>query len=102
MFETAVVGDIRRQAALMSPSPNVYHWRAHGGPEVDLVPERDGMLFPMEIKAGSHPGPRDAAGLAAFRATDRNRNMAPGLVIAPCEAFGRLTDDDDVLPWETV
>jgi len=57
LFETAVVADVRKQCATLSPRPTLWHWRSHGGAEVDLVLERDGRLFPVEIKSVSHPLP---------------------------------------------
>lgn len=29
----------------------MYYWRAKGGPEVDLIIDRNGRLYPIEIKS---------------------------------------------------
>ena len=85
IFESAVVAEIRKQCALLSLPPTLSHWRTHGGAEVDLVLERDGILFPVEIKARSHPSRADTSGILAFRKTHPQARIARGLVIAPCE-----------------
>ncbi len=100
LFETAVVAEIRKQVALLSPRPAMYHWRRHGGAEVDLVLERDGVLYPVEVKARSRPSRRDCSGLAAFRAAFPALRIAPGLIVAPCERLLRLTSDVIAIPWD--
>lgn len=55
LFETAVAGEIRKLSALLSTKPRIYHWRSAGGAEVDLLLERDGKLFPIEVKVKSQP-----------------------------------------------
>lgn len=54
LFETAVVAEIRKLVAAASVRANLYHWRSHGGAEVDLVLERDGTRFPIEIMLTKH------------------------------------------------
>ncbi|MCA9488694.1 MAG: ATP-binding protein [Myxococcales bacterium] len=100
LFETAAVGEVRRQCARMSPRPNLWHWRTHGGAEVDLVLEYAGKLFPVEVKLTTHPDRRSTSGLRAFRETYGDR-VAPGLVLAPVEEARWLTETDAVLPWDT-
>ena len=39
---------------------NSYYWRTHGGAEVDLVEEYDGLLHPYEIKYSSDKPGRGA------------------------------------------
>jgi len=100
IFETAVVGEIRRLISVLSPKPALYHWRSHGGAEVDLLLERDGLLFPIEIKLKSQPARTDTRGLAAFRATHPKFRIAPGLVLAPTDSITRLSEHDHAIPWD--
>ncbi len=102
LFETMVIGEIRKQCTSLSVPPVFWHWKTHGGAEVDLVLERDGTFYPIEIKISSHPNIRSASGIKAFRNTYRNIRIAKGLIIAPVEEFYRLTDDVFVLPWDTI
>ena len=100
LFETAVVAEIRKLVAAASVRANLYHWRSHGGAEVDLMLERDGTLFPVEIKLTARPTASDAGGIAAFRRTYPAASIAPGLVLCACERPLRLTDDNLALPWD--
>ncbi len=100
LFETAVVGEIRRLCTVLSPKPALHHWRSHGGAEVDLLLERDGVLFPIEIKRKSRPSRTDTRGIAAFRATYPDLRIARGLVVAPTESITPLSDDDVAIPWD--
>jgi uncharacterized protein len=101
IFETAVIAEIRKQCALL-PSPiAMYHWRTYRGAEVDLILEKDGKYFPIEIKANSRPARRDTNGLCAFRNAYPKLDIAPGLILAPCPAFLKVSDSDYALPWDT-
>ncbi len=101
LFETAVFAEIRKQSALLSPAPQIYHWRSAGGAEVDLLLERDGKLFPIEVKVKSQPGPRDARGIRALRDSYPDRDIQPGLVLAPTQKSLRLSDQVWAMPWNT-
>jgi predicted AAA+ superfamily ATPase len=100
LFETTVAGEIRRQ--LSTAGIRLYHWRSHGGAKVDLVIERDGMLYPIEIKAASHPNGHDARGLTAFRSTYPKLTAPVGLIIAPAETSYALSHDTWVVPWDSM
>jgi predicted AAA+ superfamily ATPase len=102
LFETAVLAEIRKQSYTLSGAPGIYHWRSHAGAEVDFILERDGILFPIEVKLASHPNRSDTTGITAFRKTYPNLKIAPGLVIAPCERFEQISDNDYCLPWDTI
>jgi len=101
IFETAVVLELRKQAALMESKPSFFHWRRHSGTEVDLILERDGKLFPIEIKANSRPSRKDARGIVAFRRNYPELAIGPGLILAPAENCYPVNDNDWVLPWNT-
>ena len=100
IFETAVVGEIRKLAATLPTPPNLYHWRSHGGAEVDLLLERDAALYPIEVKLASHPSRQDTRGIEALHATYPGLNIAPALVVAPVERLERLSDTAYALPWD--
>jgi len=102
LFETAVIGELRKLAATMASPPAFHHWRTRGGAEVDIVLERDGTLFPIEVKLASTPSRRDTSGLRAFRESHCGVRVAPGLVLAPTEAWGQLTEHEHALPWDLV
>lgn len=100
LFETFVAGEIRKQMAMLSPAPRLHHWRSAGGAEVDLLLERDGRLYPIEVKAKTRITRADARGLRAFRDAHRHLPVAPGLILAPCETLMRVSEDDYAMPWD--
>lgn len=104
LFESAVAAEIRKMSSLMGTAPRLYHWRSHGGAEVDLVMERDGIIYPLEIKLTTNPSRKDTRGIHAFRATYPNHRIAPGLVITPGssareKALMKISDHDYALDW---
>jgi predicted AAA+ superfamily ATPase len=100
LFETAVVGEIRKLCSVMSPKPIVYHWRTHRHAEVDIVLERDGIFYPIEIKAKSRPTRQDTSGISSFRKTYPKLQIEKGLVIAPTEKLIPISENDYAVPWD--
>ena len=100
LFETAVAAELKKQTALLSPKPNFYHWRAYSGAEVDILLEYNGIFHPVEIKAKTNPSRRDTMGISAFRKKYPQLNIAPGLVISPCEKIVQLSELDYAVPWD--
>lgn len=100
LFETAVAAELKKQTVLLTPRPNFYHWRAYSGAEVDILLEYNGIFHPVEIKAMTNPSRRDTMGISAFRKKYPRLNIAPGLVIAPCEKMIQLSESDYAVPWD--
>lgn len=102
LFETAVVNEIRKQAQLLPFTPKLYHWRSHAGAEVDIILERDGVFFPMEVKLKTHPTGGDTSGLTAFRKSYPSLQIGKGAVIAPVDKSYALTPNDIAIPWDAL
>jgi uncharacterized protein len=100
LFETFAVNEILKQCNLLSPKPNVYHWRSHAGAEVDLILEINNKFYPIEIKGTSHPSKKDARGIKAFQVTYPNLDIQKSMVFAPCEKFHHLTETVVAIPWD--
>ncbi|RYF11007.1 MAG: ATP-binding protein, partial [Deltaproteobacteria bacterium] len=100
LFETAVVAELRKLVATMPTRPSMSHWRSHGGAEVDVVLEYNGLHFPIEVKASSAPRRSAVRGPQAFRETYPNLRIAPALVLAPSDTSYALAKDCFVLPWD--
>lgn len=98
IFETHVVLEIKRMFSVLSAPVSLYHWRAHSGAEVDLVIERDGVLWPVEIKSKANINSSDVRGLNAFRAA-YPKQCGPGIVIASTEEPFFFSKDIIVLPY---
>jgi len=102
MFETAVVSEVHKLASVMSTPPSLYHWRSYSGAEVDLLLERDGRVYPIEIKLTSKPSRRDTRGLGAFRKSYEHLDIVPGLVICPTDRSLKLNGSEYALPWDAI
>jgi predicted AAA+ superfamily ATPase len=100
LFETAVASQILTLISTLAARAQLYHWRIHSGSEVDMLLERDGLLYPIEIKLTSRPGRKDTRGISALRKNYPALNIAPGLVIAPVEQMERLSENDYAIPWD--
>lgn len=103
IFETWAVNYICQQFATLSVPPNVYHWRTTSGAEVDLILERDGKLYPIEIKCKSHLSKSDLRGLEAFRETyENNVKVMPGLLIYAGAECYKLDSYTLAIPWNLI
>ena len=102
LFETAVFAEIRKQMNAMSQKAKIYHWRMHSGSEIDFILERDGILYPIEVKSKTSPTPKDAMAFKKFAQLFTQYKIAPGLVVAPAQKFERLNEFAHVLPWDVI
>ncbi len=100
LFETALVCELRKQAATLATPPAFHHWRTAGGAEVDVILERDGVLFPVEIKLTTSPGKRATSGIDAFRTAHPHRTVGHGLVLCAVDSPRWLSDTVLALPWQ--
>ena len=85
---------------LMSVPPRAYHWRSHGGAEVDLILERDGIFIPIEVKSKARISEADTRGIRAFRKTYPNIKHGIGCIVAGTESAFELPDGIVVLPYD--
>jgi predicted AAA+ superfamily ATPase len=102
LFETAVISEIRKLMTPLARKAALYHWRIHSGSEIDLILERDGTLYPIEIKLTSRPSRKDTRGIRALRENYPDRAIAPGLIIAPAEQLEQLSETEYTLPWNLI
>ena len=57
LFENYVVSEIYKSFSNVGINPPLYHYRdANNRKEIDLIIERSGIVYPIEIKEGSNPG----------------------------------------------
>ncbi len=102
LFETSIVSEIRKLLTPLSRKATLYHWRVHSGSEVDLILERDGVLYPLEVKLASRPSRKDARGIRSLREHYPNQDIAPGLIIAPVDSFEQVAEHDYAAPWDII
>ena len=68
LFETMVLSEWIKAFYHRGEKPELYYWRSRTGMEVDLVVDRNGRLYPLEIKATSTLLPRHVESLGRWRA----------------------------------
>ena len=101
LFETLVVTECHKQVQSQNLPPVLHHYRQHSGAEIDLVLERDGHLFPIEVKSASSAGRMDARSIGIFREKMRDVAM-PGLVIYGGKKVLRISDHCVAVPFDLV
>ncbi len=68
LLETFVASELAKQLGWSRTRAEMFHFRTHGGSEVDIVLEaEDGRLAGVEVKAAAAVGPADLRGLGALR-----------------------------------
>ena len=88
-----------RLAKALDTPPNFYHWRSAGGAEVDLILERDGVFYPIEIKSSSKLSKHDTRGIISFRETYPKINIGLGLIIYTGSETYALNENVLAMPW---
>jgi predicted AAA+ superfamily ATPase len=99
IFETWVVNYIHGQFATLEVPPLTYHWRTAAGAEVDLIIERNGALYPIEIKCKTQLSTDDLRGMKSFRETYPQIVIHPGLVIYAGNEVYKLNENTYAIPW---
>lgn len=98
LFETYVVTEIIKRLQTLPTMPALYHWRSHGGAEVDLVIEKDNYYWLIEIKLTARPMLRDTRGFSAFRETYPKHQIAGQIIISGGETTFQLDKNTMVIP----
>jgi len=102
LFENFVSTNLLKLANTVSVPPIAYHWRTNSGAEVDLIFERDGKLYPIEIKCKSQISKHDIKGLKSFYETYPNQPIMPGVVISAGNECYEIDDNIFVVPWNAM
>lgn len=99
LVETWTAMEILKTVQPWPTRPNFYHYRSHGGAEVDLILELDGWLFPIEIKSKAHPSHTDVRGIHSFRKNFPQERITNGLIICAVEQPEWIAKDILAVPW---
>lgn len=99
LFESAMVQELCKQSGAAGIRPSWYHWRSAGGAEVDLLLEKDDVIYPFEFKLTTRPSRRDVSGLTAFKAAHSGRRIGNGAMVCAVEKPYWITEDVMAIPW---
>lgn len=89
LFETMVLSEWIKAFCHRGEMPELYYWRSRAGMEVDLIVDRNGRLYPVEIKATSTLLPRHVESLSRWRAL-AGHLASEGVVVADISKTFRL------------
>lgn len=101
LFESLVVGDCLRQLQREQTIPSAWHYRKYSGAEVDLILERDGKLFPIEVKATSNPTARDAGGISKFQ-QEYGKQAMTGVIVYAGDRVLRVNESCIAVPFDLI
>lgn len=96
--ETAVVSGWVKAFQHRGEPPSLYFWRSRDGLEVDLLIDRNGRLYPIEIKATATVMPRHAEAIVHWREL-AGETAAPGVIFADVDAPRSVAPGVRAVPW---
>ncbi len=99
IFETMVVAEWVKAFYNRGEPPELYYWRSKAGLEIDLIVDRNGRLYPIEIKATSTIMPGHTENLNKWKELAGD-TAAGGLIIADVAEFFEIKGCRAV-SWET-
>ena len=97
LFETMVVSEWIKTFYNRGERPELYYWRSKTGTEVDLIIDRNGKLYPIEIKSTSTLLPGHKESLMKYMELAGNRSEKGAIVADVPEAFDMK--GCRVIPW---
>jgi len=98
LFETMMVNSLLNMAGVLAMPPQPWHWRTLAGAEVDIVFERDGLLYPVEVKCTANLKGHDARGILAFKETYGDR-VQHGLILYAGHEPWKISEHATAVPW---
>ena len=95
-FETSIIAAWLKIFLHRGEIPALYYWRSRGGPEVDLIVERDGKLYPFEIKSTATITSKSTVSLQKWLQIS---GVKKGKLIADIADITPITENITALPW---
>jgi len=99
LFEGLMVCEAWKFFTNKGLSPSVYFWRSHGGIEIDLIIQSQGLYWPIELKLTASPTPAHTRNLNHFKELARNESAATGLIVCQVKKQTTLPRNNIALPW---
>lgn len=94
IFETYVVSEIIKSYAHNIKEPNIYYYRDKDKREIDIIIERNGKLYPIEIKKSSNP---DKSAIKNFSVISED-NLGNGAVVCLAKEDYPITKNINAIP----
>ena len=96
MLETYVISEILKSYWHSGESPNVYFYRDKEKREIDLLIERNGKFYPIEIKRTASPKESDVKNFNVLKSL--NLPAGKGAIICFYDKFLPLNADVNIIP----
>jgi len=97
LFETAIIASWLKIYLHRGEMPALYYWRSRGGPEVDLIVERNGKIYPFEVKSTSTVTSKSSASLKKWLEISGRKE---GRIIADIGEIMPVVPGVTALPWK--
>ena len=97
LFENFVISELQKQIYNKGKDRQLWFWRDNTGHEIDVVIEKPGVLFPLEIKSGMTITPEYFKGLLFWQKISGTK---PGMVIYAGDSNRKRTDGITVIGWK--
>ncbi|MGN1153942.1 MAG: ATP-binding protein [Candidatus Gastranaerophilaceae bacterium] len=94
IFETYVVSEIIKSYVHNIKEPNIYYYRDKDKREIDVIIERNGKLYPIEIKKSSNP---DKSAIKNFSVISED-NLGNGAVVCLAKEDYPITKNINAIP----
>jgi len=95
-FETFVVSEIIKSYLFRGEALPLFYFRDKRGHEVDVVIERDGILYPIEIKMGAHVRSSDFHNISYLRS--KSTRTGKGAIISLSKQHIPIDRQNDIIP----
>ncbi|MDM8523843.1 AAA family ATPase [Desulfococcaceae bacterium HSG8] len=99
LFEGLVVSDVWKTFLNRGKKPPVFFWRSQGGPEVDLIIQARGKLWPIEINLTSAPVSSHLREVNRFKEIAGNEASRPGVIVCDIPEKKDLPGGNMAIPW---
>ncbi|MFT4024109.1 MAG: ATP-binding protein [Flavihumibacter sp.] len=99
VFENWIISEIKKNRANQGIKNGLYYFRDSAGNEVDLVTEKDGRVFAIEVKSTKKPDRNDMRGLLYWK------KQLPAAELLLYHGGGKTDMTDEgitVAPWNSV
>jgi predicted AAA+ superfamily ATPase len=96
ILETWVISEIIKSYIHAGKIPPIFFYRDRDGKEIDLLIEKDGILYPVEIKKTASPGEKDIRNFRVLK--NIGRKIGNGAVICLAENHLPLSNNITAYP----
>jgi predicted AAA+ superfamily ATPase len=97
LFENLIVTELIKERFNRNEPVNLYFWRDSSGNEVDIIIDKGGILYPVEIKAGKTI---TSDYFKNFQFWQKITGISGGSVIYAGDTLQKRSNNIEVLPWD--